>query len=563
MIRQLVLVLGIASYWRKRTVRLWRSELRGARHLNSLNNFQEVNRLKTVALKAIARDASNRKNLNFTGHGHEADAKSLVQYVWVRISSVFLPGLLLRAHDPRQRSQVFAPLPSSVAHALHVEGLDVCLWKCRLLWAGYCTATCLFGFGTLLKLSLSARESDFGGMSGTTYLYGLSRSSFPSASGAKRYANVYSWIKSNPELVSGVGISHSVSELRGTDIEGLTYNSSPFPSISRLTTGIFFSRGCAVIGFSLIQLAIGRWPQALFAHEIIQRERMRYSNFTDLPSMFLFSLSNLKYRPLWTYLAEDSGSRVALFFYSANSLSASQQIGNKKIIPEYEYITWENLYVCDERQAQFLRDNIDISPNISVVGVIPLSDDGIELNLPEVRKIAYFDVQPQRDQSNFRAGKVLDFYKPDVVLKSLKTLLKAAEDFGAFVAYKKKREIGKLSHPQFRAGLRGFMKNPRLLTIPPERAAQRVIEQSEVVVSMPWTSTALLARQLGKPSCYLDLSGMLSPSDPGAHDIPLLQSESELRNWLKLNLPSPSPLPESYVKAANASGRSFAEDADS
>ena len=63
-------------------------------------------------------------------------------------------------------------------------------------------------------------------------------------------------------------------------------------------------------------------------------------------------------------------------------------------------------------------------------------------------------------------------------------------------------------------------------------SAIQVIESSIAVISMPFTSTALVARELGKPSVYYDSSGLLQKNDRGAHGIPILIGQDELKDWL-------------------------------
>ena len=49
---------------------------------------------------------------------------------------------------------------------------------------------------------------------------------------------------------------------------------------------------------------------------------------------------------------------------------------------------------------------------------------------------------------------------------------------------------------------------------------------------MPFTSTAVIARELGKPSCYFDPTGMIQPDDRTAHAIPVVCGIDELRCWV-------------------------------
>ena len=67
----------------------------------------------------------------------------------------------------------------------------------------------------------------------------------------------------------------------------------------------------------------------------------------------------------------------------------------------------------------------------------------------------------------------------------------------------------------------------------PGISAYRVIQAADAVVSMPFTSTALLAREIGKPTAYYDPSGILQPNDPAAHGILVIQDYKKLVEWFQ------------------------------
>ena len=49
---------------------------------------------------------------------------------------------------------------------------------------------------------------------------------------------------------------------------------------------------------------------------------------------------------------------------------------------------------------------------------------------------------------------------------------------------------------------------------------------------MPFTSTALIARELGRPSCYYDPTGLVQKDDRAAHGIEIVSGREELARWL-------------------------------
>ena len=101
---------------------------------------------------------------------------------------------------------------------------------------------------------------------------------------------------------------------------------------------------------------------------------------------------------------------------------------------------------------------------------------------------------------------------------------------------KRKRDIGSWAHPRYRALIRQFARSTQFLAVDSDVTAIRVIEKCKVVVSMPFTSTALLGRALGKPSIYYDPQGVVQKDDRAAHGIPIVAGADELNAWMAAHL---------------------------
>ena len=71
------------------------------------------------------------------------------------------------------------------------------------------------------------------------------------------------------------------------------------------------------------------------------------------------------------------------------------------------------------------------------------------------------------------------------------------------------------------------------MVIDSEMAATKIIKRSCACISMPFTSTALMAKLEGKPSVYYDPSGLVQKNDRSAHGVPILTGVDELNHWAK------------------------------
>jgi polysaccharide biosynthesis PFTS motif protein len=78
-----------------------------------------------------------------------------------------------------------------------------------------------------------------------------------------------------------------------------------------------------------------------------------------------------------------------------------------------------------------------------------------------------------------------------------------------------------------------LLTKDKLISINPDTSAIRIIESCVAVISMPFTSTAILGRELGKPSVYYDPTGLIQKDDRGAHGIPIITGKMELTSWME------------------------------
>ena len=73
----------------------------------------------------------------------------------------------------------------------------------------------------------------------------------------------------------------------------------------------------------------------------------------------------------------------------------------------------------------------------------------------------------------------------------------------------------------------------KALEINPDYDALSVIQKTKASISMPFSSTAVLAKEEGRPSVYYDPTDIIQKDDRAAHGIPILNGIGELKVWIK------------------------------
>jgi len=125
-----------------------------------------------------------------------------------------------------------------------------------------------------------------------------------------------------------------------------------------------------------------------------------------------------------------------------------------------------------------------------------------------------------------------EYYNYNVVNQFLSDVQLVLNKNNIGMVHKSKR-TKKFEHKRYVRRIRQLSKELNFIKIYPDVDALQVIQKTKACISMPFTSTAIIAKQEGKPSAYYDPSGTIQKDDRAAHDIPVLSGINELEDWVK------------------------------
>jgi polysaccharide biosynthesis PFTS motif protein len=106
------------------------------------------------------------------------------------------------------------------------------------------------------------------------------------------------------------------------------------------------------------------------------------------------------------------------------------------------------------------------------------------------------------------------------------------KEFELNMILKRKRDIGSLLNTRYKRVVDKLTASDHFMLVNMDTAAHELINASKMVISLPFTSTALIAREMGKPSCFYDPLGLVQQDDKAAHGIKIVTGPEELRAWI-------------------------------
>lgn len=513
--------------------------MRGYRHLKESNQLGRITAVKEALTITKLNQCERCASKFIFGAGHKNAEHIIRQYLLIRVGGLNLNQALLYALG-KHGSGVIHPLPPEWRRVVERHGFQVAGIRSTLAWNGFVILLLAHGVASIPRqLVASIREKvrpSFQAPGKFAYFDSLTAGNLPQPGTNGRSHDIVTWYQQQFGNVGGIDtLCHSVKGATSGTVEGIPVISVP-SAVPPLTNSGALARfamwGIAASMLAIIDLFRGRWWHALIFREASSAAIVRAHEAGKLARDYLFHNSSWIYRPLWTYEAEKKGSQTILYFYSTNCESFKRPGGYPPLIYGWQAISWPRYLVWDEYQADFVQRATGKNENISVVGPIWFHAGGNEVRELPQKAVAVFDVQPMRDAFYQTLGIDFEYYTPKTANQFLSDISDALRECGGTLVLKRKRKLGKLVHPKYRQFVEKCAGRSHFIAVDPDTPALQLIEDCAAVISMPFTSTAILGEKSGKPSIYYDPHGVLQKDDRGAHGVPILSGIHELREWL-------------------------------
>ncbi len=405
----------------------------------------------------------------------------------------------------------------------------------KLLWIAYVFMLWCYGvmiFFKSLKVIFLVKNNQ-NTLGNYVYFSQLKKNNLPSENGDEKTHHIINWYLNWQNRAKPLDtLCHNIAYTKNIKFRGvhLSFMEDGMPILTGIRKIYYLCWSIFALGYALFMAFFGRYTYSVLLSEIIKVIRIKLAKKKYLARDYLFHNSNISHRPLWTYEVQKKGSRPIFYFYSTNC----ENFKTKSIYPTYPYpwnlLSWQHYLAWDKYQKKFILRHNQCSATIEITGPIWFSCAQTHL-LPLPKKtVAVFDVQPRRISVAMILGAY--YYIPKVVNQFLADIYQITREQKWHMAHKQKRTI-KTAHPHYMCFINNLKKYPSYIEIDPGLSANTLIEKTSLVISIPFTSTALIAKAQNKISIYYDPSGVIEKDDRAAHGIPILVGINELRTWIK------------------------------
>jgi polysaccharide biosynthesis PFTS motif protein len=483
----------------------------------------------------------------FVGAASSAAELAVRQYMLIRVvGSLALNNAVLASVGGD--GPVVYPLPAEWRRYLRGHGLRIAGGRSTLLWWAYVAA--LWAYGVLsvvriLKRSLRVDGAQPWRDAGEyAYFVALGPGNVPRPGRDGRSFDILTWYWQWPGRIANLtSLAHSVSGAPPVTMPPVKVLPSGLPPLEGAARWRFLWWGLRATASSLGRACIGQWGQAVLLSEAAEAAALRAQEAPPLAREYLLHASNVIYRYLWSYEAERRGATCTMYCYSTNSEPFKLADGYTTPLHSWQLMSWPRVLVWNRGQADFMRRSLGAragAVQLIEVGPIWFHSSAEGMPHPGPGAVAVFDVQPQRTSRRQSLATPHEYYAPATATAFLTDLVTVAAECGRPVVFKRKRRAGAIVHRGYDRLLERFQQSGAFMAIDPDISAVRVVEACDVVVSMAFTSTALIGVAHGRPSIYYDPLGIIQPDDRAAHGLPIIQGIDQLRIWFA-SLPASRP----------------------
>jgi len=356
----------------------------------------------------------------------------------------------------------------------------------------------------------------------------------------KNNYDLISWYIQSNAFINGItNIYHDVYEKKPFKYNDINIASSNLPigtCNNKYQLFKFIIWSIKSIFFTIFDLLRGNFWHALILGEAAKNKIIELTEIENLSIAYYFPYSSACYRPMWTYAANTKGIGIVSYFYSTfeqpkvNYNNSSQKF-------EFYLYNWPITLVWNERQLNLIQDNCKYKVNASIVGPIWTIDSNEILNKNNLFTIVIFDTQIHKKYYHFGVSTLSDYYEYNinVNLRFLKDIIEIAEMYNINIIHKTKRDIGNRSLNSYERLLKKIKIKSNYIQYDSSVSPLKLIQIADVVISSPFTSTAIIAKTLNKPSFFYDPVIWVQKNDLASHGIPIIHGFNDLKeNILKI-----------------------------
>jgi len=301
-------------------------------------------------------------------------------------------------------------------------------------------------------------------------------------------------------------ICHGVNSIKKFKHKNINFFKSdiyhPYLNFFSFLNFLFWS--FKAISLSFFDIFRGRWWHALMLSQSAERYVVKLIDQKYIHDLYLFNnTSGHAHRPLWTYEVEKKYSKVIFYFYSLNYSIISADKKYKP--PGLLNSNWTNYFVWNKLHEEQLNNYCKYKFNIIATSPTLYTSGSKKFIKPKQKFLTVFDTSPLR--KSFYKSLLLPsvHHSTEVMIIFLTDILDICKKYN-FKLILKIKGISSQIDKKYLYFVKKFIKNDSVILFDHEISSISLIQQSQFIISYPFTSTNHLASYFNINNCFYNPS---------------------------------------------------------
>lgn len=268
--------------------------------------------------------------------------------------------------------------------------------------------------------------------------------------------------------------------------------------------------------------------------EIYISEIVKLSNLQNSPKKIFYDNSSWKYKPLWTYYAEEKDLKVIVYFYSLSEHGYKQKNFQTKLLQGLYNLRWNNYLYWNKNHQLFLKKISKVIPTFQLSSPLSFKDtrNEIDPNFDYSRSIAVFIAAPYKKIFSASFAMFSSEYRSiDNIANFLNDIYKISKKHKLNIVMKpKKTDIYQISK-LFYSRTNHVFEDKKTYLIDENISPKKYVDRCLCSVSFPFSSTAFLINNI-ENSIFFDPTSELDIDDEAAAGIRLINNLNDLDKYI-------------------------------
>lgn len=349
----------------------------------------------------------------------------------------------------------------------------------------------------------------------------------------KNYFNFLNWIRHH--YGQDISIFYTVNKKKqiissNNKINSKHYNDI-FIRISLKKYLYFILWFISALIYSIICFLFFRWWHLFLLPETVKSKYLSLVDLNHFPKKLFFTLGNLIYRPMWSYILEKKG--VDIQFVNYGPSISGVNINNEIIhYPGFITQTWNNRLEYCEPYVNYLKKKLLFNFNYTLFREIYWLDSTYSSIHTQKKIITVFDSTPFDKYEQLKRLYFNILGDEDFSIKFLEDIIEISKeiDFHLIIKTKKTNFEDRVSvkYKEYLNNIRDY-KN---ISIIKGIAPKSLLDISNSIISFPFTSTAVIAQNNEKRVCFYKPTNIEYQDKLQSLGIEINYNKTQLKKWI-------------------------------